>query len=117
MNGKNERSKEQFTAYRNLYWGELQPINNCMFYFFSDKSWKPKCSAPLPNCISIQEVLRRQQNNQIDMVANNACQVNKLVKIEVMQGDVLQMDGTIVSQIFEEEATLDMKPYLPDLEQ
>ena len=44
---------EPYKYPRNLYWGELQEIEGCLFQFFIDKTWKPKSVVGEANAVAI----------------------------------------------------------------
>lgn len=100
-----------------MYWGEVDTIENCIFEFLSDKSYKPKCAAPETNCISIQTVLRRMQNDKIQQLSQAACKVNDLIMIELVIGNILQMNGAIVGELVNKKPTREIEHLLPNFEE
>lgn len=78
-----------FKAPRNLYYGEIEDIEGCMFQFLIDKQWVPKCCLARTNATFMQVAMRQTPNDQVKMAGASACKVNDLVTIQVEVGDAL----------------------------
>ena len=109
LDKRENAAKPEFPYYRNIYWGDLSPIEGCGLWNFREKQLVPKCLYPIANAIFMQHVFPELANYNIKPIDQFSCEVNECLKIEIHVGKVLEQDGAVVGYLHNRQPAADIQ--------
>ena len=113
---KDVETDHPFKAPRLLYYSELIPIKDCMFSVLQDKMCEPKSYASYANAVFIQTAIWQLRNDALKKINDYSVLVKDKITIDIVKGDILQMDDCVVGQLKKTKPDADLAQFLPNFD-